>query len=180
MSAEHPVEVYRTTDPAIVAAWHEANEAVQQWRNKVGDFAESVTGHSAAWFNGFLDSQYCVGLVASEGATVPNGWRRHKNQPTRIVPDKRTKVGKQAARDFDGLGREPSVRSVLKGMPVTVRGEYLPSGAHKSHTFGLTAKVAGEITVHWGVEVPVDQVDSAIWRKVPLSAYHAEREAGAE
>lgn len=179
MSAEHPVEVYRTDDPVIVAAWHEANDAVQQWRNKVGDFAESVTGNSAAWFNGFLDSQHCVGLVVTEADLVPKGWRRHKNESTRIVPDKRTKAGKQAARDFDSLGGEPSVRAVLKGMPVTVRGEYLPSGAHMSHTFGLTAKVAGEITVHWGVEVPADKVDQTIWRRVPLSEYHAEREAGA-
>ncbi|QYB01440.1 hypothetical protein I1A62_29850 [Rhodococcus sp. USK10] len=172
-----PVEVYRTDDPDVLAAIETQKAAYDEWRSRIHQFAESITGTSDIWVGRFLDLEFCTGLQIAAAAPVPEGWRRKTKESESLVPDRRTKLGNEFDRQFAKLRNAPSLRR-MSGMPTEVDGLYNPkTGAGTTHTFGIDYPgESGYVEVTWGIEVPPEKVGPQ-WQKVPLSQWHAEREA---
>jgi len=169
---DNPVEVYRTRAPEALEAFDKWEAARQSWIDAVCDFCEKHSGTSKAWFNCFLQNEYFVGLTAPKDGKLSPGWRIDRKSGA-MVPDKRTPEGKELAAEMAKLKCAPTLR--LGGMPQDARGESTPDGGTRIYTFGVMR--ADFLEVSWAVPVPQDKVDFGIWEKVPLSQWHAEREA---
>lgn len=169
----NPVEVYRTTDPAILAAFAAALADVDAW-------TAAVSEHAAAAMPGGVaisrtiggGSRAYVGVSPAGGGPLPEvaGWRVPSGERY-LVPDRRYTEGRAAARRIAALGVEPNPRRALEGMPVEARlGSRL-------HSCGVVPG-DGEVMVLWGVPVSdVRPPDPARWERVPLSRWHARAEA---
>jgi len=180
---DNPMEVYRSSDPELVRAYREARTAANDWIAAVHAWAVEVCGEGGmAYFSGFLDSTYvsCLGLP-NRADGIPRGWRRktrNKPRPGQIVPDKRSADGRAADEKLRSFGHQPSPRRVLPGMPVTADGDYLDNGSHRVYTYGVDVIGDNEDTLEITWSVLVDsEIDTDIWTRMPLSRYHAEREA---
>lgn len=176
-----PVEVYRTTDPEILDAYKAAQFAYAEHSKKVHAYAESVTGDKRAWTSRFLSQEFFDGPYLDLDAEVPQLWRRDRREPRRIVPNRKTKEGREVAGEFKNLGRFPNLRAVLPGMPHTVSGERDEHrGTSTEHTYGVELISVAErevefVEVTWGCSVPAKDVGPQ-WRKVLLSQWHREQE----
>jgi hypothetical protein len=174
--SDNPVEVYRTFDPETVAAYMEKVRAHDEWDRTCREFSSMHTGSTNFFTSQFLGSLRMVGLPC-RGDGGPEGWRHDRTVKEMLVPDKRTKLGKQYARDMDAIRVAPNVRDSLTGMPVTVHGRSLVPGTNRIYTSGVRL-IADETGVEctWDCAVPPDQLDASIWQRVPLSQFHAEME----
>ncbi|MDV6267034.1 hypothetical protein [Rhodococcus globerulus] len=179
-----PVEVYRSTDPEVLNAHRVARDAWAEHSMKVHAYAESVTGDKRTWTSRFLSQEYFDGLYLDVNTEVPELWRRDRREPRRIVPNRKTKEGREVAAEFKKLGRFPNLRAALPGMPSTVSGERdARKGTTTEHTCGVELVSVPErevevVEVTWGCIVPPEKVGSQ-WRKVLLSQWHREQEAKA-
>ncbi|ETT26272.1 hypothetical protein RAJCM14343_5837 [Rhodococcus aetherivorans] len=174
---DNPAEVYRTTLPEALEAWDTYATRRHQWYEKVRAFAKEHSGTHQFWGNTFLGQDYFLGLTAPDNdAEIPTGWRRDRRQPNMMVPNRRTPEGKKCAAAIKKFANAPHL--TLGGMPNEVDGEYNPDGSHRVHSFGAQ-RLDDALEVSWSVPVPPEKVDSTIWQKVPLSQWHAEREAAA-
>jgi hypothetical protein len=107
-------------------------------------------------------------LEGDTGATVPEGWRRSPSG--HILPDKRLKLGKQAATAIEALNGEApsSFTSRPIGMPSRAFvGNHLYEPGAFQHD--------GAVFVHWG-GMPED-VDAQLWTEILLSQFYAAQEA---
>jgi len=174
-----PVEVYRTTDPELLAAWDSAVERKRQWNDAVAEFCEKHSGDRRFWQSNFLGSEYFDGPLVPADDVVPVGWRRDRKRQGMMRPNRRTPEGKEIAKAMAGLSRAPSFDAALQGMPSTVDGERNPhEGSRRVHSCGAS-RTDTYLEVEWGVKVPEDQVD-ARWSRIPLSQWHLEKEQAEE
>ena len=171
-----PTEVYRTTDPELLAAWDEAVECKWQWNDAVAEFCEKHSGDRRSWQSNFLGIEYFDGPLVPADDVVPVGWRRDRKRRGMMRPNRRTPEGKEIAKAMAGLSRAPSFDAALQGMPSTVDGEHDPQeGSHRIHSCGASRRDT-YLEVTWGVKVPAEQVD-ARWVRIPLSQWHLEKES---
>lgn len=174
--SDNPVDVYRTKNPEVIAAFHEQERALEEWDWKCQAFAKQHTGTTDFYSSDGLGQLAMVGLVCrGSDDGPPDGWR-HDRQIEMLLPDKRSKLGKQYARDMAALATAPNVRDALRGMPVLVHGRSTGQGA-KVWTSGVGMTPDGAVECAWGCHVPASDVDPEVWTKIPLSQYHAEMEA---
>lgn len=170
-----PIEVYRTTDPELLAAWDAAVERKRQWNEDVADFCEKHSGDRRSWQGNFLGIEYFDGPLVPADDVVPVGWRRDRKRRGMMRPNRRTPEGKEIAKAMAGLSRAPSFDAALQGMPSTVNGEHDPQeGSQRMHSCGASRRDT-YLEVTWGVNVPAEQVD-ARWTRVSLSQWHLEKE----
>lgn len=168
-----PAEVYRTSDQGIIDAYTERVEQIYQWNKKVHDFAEKVTGDPRVWTHTAFGRDRLTGLHLAKDRDVPEGWRRHARHGEAIIPKRNTKAGREAGERFDALATAPSYLEPLDGMPGTARVEG-PDWTTQLYTPGIRMR-DGAIEVSWACEVP--EPVGPQWTKIPLSQWHAEREA---
>ncbi len=174
-----PTEVYRTTDPELLAAWDKAAEQKRQWYDAVTKFCKEHSDDSRWWHSNLLGIEYFDGPLVPADDVVPAGWRRDRKRRGMMRPNRRTPEGKEIAKAMAGLSRAPSFDAALQGMPRTVKVEYDPQeGSQRMHSCGASRRDA-YLEVTWGVKVPADQIDGR-WTKVPLSQWHLEREQAEE
>lgn len=174
-----PTEVYRTTDPELLAAWDKAAEEKRRWYDAVAEFCEEHSGDRRWWHSNFLGREHFDGPLVPADDVVPVGWRRDRKRPGMMRPNRRTPEGKEIAKTLAELSWAPSFDTALQGMPSTVDGEHDPQrGSHRVHSCGASRSSA-YLEVQWGVKVPADQIDGR-WTKVPLSQWHLEKEQDEE
>lgn len=104
--------------------------------------------------------------------TIPQGWRTDRKQPEALVPNRRTKPGKQIAEDLAAIPHA-NARKILPGnMP-----EYCITNHVLMHC--SIEHLQGTLFVGWTRKLPAHidgLLDKTVWQQVPLSAYHLARE----
>lgn len=170
--SDNPAEVYRTTHPAALEMWTDYRSRFATWSADVQAFCLEHSGHEAAWYSNLLGRDHFDGLTVPDG-DLPTGWRIERRVGM-MVPDKRTPEGKEFARQMSALSDSPKL--TLLGMPMDVRGPGDSSGRFRRYSCGVE-EIGEALEVTWDVAVPSESVDFEIWVKVPLSQWHAEREA---
>lgn len=177
--SDNPTEVYRTTDPELLAAWDVAAEKYRKWVDEVGDFCEQHSGDRRYYSSSIWGERYFDGPLAPVlDDDLPIGWRRDRKHPERMLPNRRTPEGRELAKQMDGLRRAPTLSAALAGMPRDVQGPGRRDGSFTSHSCGAERR-ADDIEVTWGIAVPADKVDER-WTKIALSQWHGERERAAD
>lgn len=159
-----PAAVYRTTDPATVAAYEASQASVAEWTDAVIKHAETVGGEP--WVGRWANAFDYRGVVRSD-REVPAGWRRQQRADY-LVPKVSTKIGKAADAEMKPLRKSPEIE--LADMPTM-----FIAGLRICHA-GVSLD-DGALTVVWGAEIPEGETVGEQWTRVPLSQWHAEREA---
>jgi hypothetical protein len=159
--------VYRTADPAVIAAYRAAQDALTAYRQEIGDVLErhdvghltrmGTTGHGAGRF---------AGLAPDPDGDVPAGWRTGKTGY--LIPDSRTRHGKAVRDALGSLAYPGDPRDALPGMPsqMLVPGRFLTCGVH---LFGDV------LYVTWSADEKAlgDSADLTVWCLTKLSEYYA-------
>jgi hypothetical protein len=170
----HPVEVYRTSDQEAVAKFRNFEKALSGWDRACRAFASEHTRNANFYSSSMLGQVTMWGLACPDGGP-PLGWRHDRRIRSMLVPDKRSKLGKQYARDMAALAKSPRLGDALRGMPAIVHGRSTGQGS-KIWAPGVLLTPDGVLECTWDCEVPPGDVDFGIWAKIPLSQYHAEIE----
>lgn len=172
--SENPIEVYRTGDPEVVRAFDTFIDKRAEWVRKCNEFCEKHSGTKKRWMNYFLRSEFFIGLVAPDTGELAPGWRIERKRGM-MVPNKRTPEGKELFAEMRALDTAPVFKAT--GMPADARGEENPrTGGVTYHSYHAL-RHGDEVELRWNCKVPEDRVDSEVWAKIPLSRWHAEREA---
>jgi hypothetical protein len=170
------VEVaYRSDAPAVLEAMESWQADMQARHERVKEFDERHNPDGKLTLRIWRWPSYRIAYF--EGDDAPEGWRRNKRG--RIVPDKRTRAGKQIAAEIEAIHKSPlgTLAGRLPGMPEhTISGDRWLSPGIFLHD--------GAVYVHWEAR-PVsnartsefDEVDTAIWSELKLSEFYAAKEA---
>lgn len=190
-----PDQVFRTTDPEVIQAHNENVLRHVEWRRKVRAYLEGIpqAQQDKMWEISYPSNDcYIEGLYVETNRDVPVGWRRTAKKPTCIVPNRRTPDGKAAYAEFQKVRQSPRDLD-LPGMPrqFSVRDEQQGTGNIYFHGVELlspatlvpiggshlkTIKEPYVLEVGWGAKIDADKVGPQ-WESIPLSQWHAEREA---
>jgi hypothetical protein len=165
--------VYRSTHPDVFAHWEAtaSADAQQAWRDRVNAVLADL-GFPGRRFATKAETRV-IGVEHPTNEDIPEGWRRDRDLPSAIVPNRRTAAGKKIGKRLDELNR-PDPRNNLPGG--------MPGDAFNSHTlmFPGIAKHAGAVYVIWSDAIDdtnrVD-IDSSVWERIRLSEYYAVLEA---
>jgi hypothetical protein len=174
--------VYRTSSLVIKAAYIAHNEGLAER----GKRRKAIVDASACAGRGILVNGRGGGFVGIEyhnGDEVPQGWRVEtwrSNGHTHLVPDKRTKVGKQLDADINEADRLPVPTGCYDGMPTEFIGDYTSRGSHwYTPTFCNLPQDIDHVYALWGMDgEPTDNwdVDHFAWEVVKLSEWYALQE----
>jgi len=165
--------VYRTEDPAVIAAYDAAQDAIAAYKQEIGETLERLgvghlaplgtTGHRPGRFAG----------LGADGA-CPDGWR-YNTRCSCLTPDLRKAAGKAAAKALDAVRYPGDPRDALAGMPseLLVPGRWLTCGVES---------MGGALYVTWAADAGAlgSAVDLALWQHVRLSEYYAAVERAEE
>jgi hypothetical protein len=167
--------VYRSTHPDVLAHWQNTASAEAQsvWREKVNKTLADLgfPGRRFATSDGF-DDCHVVGVEHPEGEDIPAGWRRHKDLPVAITPDKRRAAGKRAVERLAAIPRPNPRKKLPGGMP------HVGFGISRFLKAGI-ARYGDAVYVTWSGELEkgdASNIDPAVWERVKLSEYYAARE----
>lgn len=171
--SNNPAEVYRSTAPEVLELWETYRAKRVEWVDAVADFCKKHSGIDRGWFHHFLNDEYFDGLVVLNREHVPRGWRIDRRHGM-MVPNKRTPEGKGFAAEMSKLRKAPSFEP--PGMPGRVSVTIDADGRGRTYGFGAE-RFGDHLEISWFAPVPPERVDLGIWKKIPLSQWHAEREA---
>lgn len=165
--------VYRTS-PETTTEWEQRKERANQARREAG--LAFLQRHGFPETTLFWGSPHDIyGLNIGTNAEPPTGWRRDRDYVGVIKPDRRTRVGRQAAAELGEIPSGNAREGLPGGMPSMAisrqRGVLMEPGL---------AVLAGRLYVTWShplEEREAARIDSQVWETVRLSEYHAAREA---
>lgn len=174
--------VYRSTHPDVLTHWQKTGSAEAQsaWREQVQDAMADLGFPRDRKFvtsSGFGDTEV-TGIEHPEGEDIPVGWKRHKDLPTAITPDKRRAAGKRAAARLAKVVM-PNPR---RGLPGEMPGACFAGTGMALMRPGI-AQHGDAVYVTWSRELEqptADNLDPAVWERVKLSEYYAAKEQQAE
>lgn len=164
--------VFKSQHPSVFEAIDRCKVAVAKFSEAVGDFHQELFGSRA--FTIATQGGRIIGFVGVK-KTLPDGWHLHPKDKSIAYPRKSSSAGKKSAKRFEAIGKEPTIRDFLPGMPHI----YLASGAVRGFNlfepgFLWTPEVAW---VWWGCELPDSEVDLSIWTRAKLSEFYAAKES---
>lgn len=190
-----PTQVFRSTDPEVITAHNENILRRREWRKKVVAYVETVpeADQHGLWEVDYpSNDSYIEGLYVETNKDLPVGWRRVAKKPTCIVPNRRTPEGKAAYTEFQkvrqsprdvslpGMPREHSVPNKAMGTSnLYFHGIALLSPSTLTLIQGSTDDIIKEpyvLEVEWGTKIDPSLVGPQ-WEHIPLSQWHAEKEA---
>jgi hypothetical protein len=122
----------------------------KEWDQKVRRRFQSLGVDGSRYFRtGHSLFGYRVGGVVSE--KMPKGWKRVVGYPNGWVPNRRTKVGKQAELVLDELGYEPKGDAIFDAIGIKV-----PLEIGNKYTYpGIGVSALKDYAVlHWDEEWP--------------------------
>lgn len=174
-----PAAVWRSTAPEVLQAWRQWQVDRSAWGERITAHSMSVSGEPAVTTR-WPGTEAYKGPGIGDQAEAPAGWRI---EPKRsefpdglvryLVANRRSNAGKVNAAAVEALGETKPM--VLPGMPMHFFGD------HRLFHPGLYCDGAGDglssVTACWSTEEVTSEVDATFWSRVPLSQWHAEREA---
>ena len=171
-----PTIVYRSLNPAAaIAAIEGHTAAMDEWREKLRAFQAEFSADGERHLGGSSFpgmSTLVTGLSHERGMPIPEGWRLASRRRDLIVPDKRTRTGKELAKRLSRL-RSPAPLH-HDGLPVTA--EYSIEFGRLMLVATRTRVVGDDVFAYWE-DVPADldlsKVDPQLWEPVRLSVYYA-------
>ena len=173
--------VYRSTHPDVLAHWEKTGsvEAQKAWRERVNEALAELgfPGRKFATTSGFKDTEV-TGVEHPEGEDAPVGWKRNKDLPSAIVPDKRRAAGKRAAARL----AEVTMPNPRSRMPGEMPGACFAGTGMALMRPGI-ARHGDAVYVTWSRELEeptADNIDTAVWERVKLSEYYAAKESAVE
>lgn len=158
---------YRSDHPDILAYWDEATSRWDDWHKRLFAFMDGYPKHSPMC----IQRGFTRRLIGLDGPELAPPWRRMKRGPAEglWVPDRRTKMGRTLAAEFEALRVD---LGPLPGMPAfTLAGlSFLEPGV---------AKMGEHVWVSWSDKATFETIgaDAALWEEQKPSAYHLAREA---
>lgn len=188
--------VYRSTHPSVLAAVAEHRVAAQAHLDRLRGFvAEHLPEGADAVVSRGWSRSTIVGFTHAPDAEPPAGWRVVDRGQPLLVPRKNTGLGRRAAAALEPLVDVPDLRAALP-MPDLAMAS--------SRVFTPAVAVRDDVVwVLWGCDLEalataederqaaqaatgtpsgrnIERPDRALWELVPLSAYYALVEAGAD
>lgn len=157
---------YKTSDPAIVAAWKATAEPIKETGNRAVSEAEAIGKNKGLMIQRSLDEQRFVGLAPIDPQDPPEGWRLVRGQ----FEPRRGRAGDDARAWLESV-QMPSMRAVMNdhGLPKLVFGNgrmATPGMFLHDDTIWASYSVA-----------PADDEVGPAWEKCRLSEYYAAQEA---
>lgn len=175
-----PEVVYRSTHPEALTHWEKtsSDEAHAAWREQVNTVIADLgfPGRRFATSKSWRGVKP-IGIEHPTDQHIPEGWRRDRDLPEAIVPDRRTKTGKQIGKRLDALPA-PNPRA---GMPGGMPGVAFSARGHEFLRCGL-GRYGDAVYVSWSSELSekdTSRIDPAVWEQAKLSEYYAAIEAEA-
>lgn len=166
-----PFTVYRATRDVTVAYTTDYERALEKRREAIERFLDR---NCLPQDTGMYARDEGTGKIhgISRGSTIPTGWRVAPQQPEVILPDRRTKIGRQISEELAAIPHANGRRLLPGRMPdhcVTERTLMHPS----------VEVFDGRLFVGWPRALP-DKINnllaSTVWEQVPLSTYHLAKE----
>lgn len=119
--ADVPKIAYRTTDPAIVAAWVATAEEIRDAGNRAIGEAERIGKNKGLMIQRSMDEEKFTGLAPLDPTDPPAGWRYVRNQ----FEPRLGKAG-EGAREWLASVQLPNMREVLEayGLPKLTTFKY--------------------------------------------------------
>lgn len=162
--------VYQATKAASAAYESAYGQAIKARKDALAEFLEQHGFHPDT--SVYAHEEGTGRVVGVQSDTVPAGWRADRQHPGAIVPALRTRHGK-------------SIEKAMAAIPHSDGRALLPGGMPHHCTTGHVLMhpsvevLGGVLFVGWPRELPEkieNRLDFAVWREVPLSAYHLARE----
>lgn len=174
MTRKPPTAVFKCTTNSIVdeyealinKLWAEYQERANAKAAELGKELCSRSSYDGVWITGYDEPDRSV--------KAPAGWRRDSATGF-IMPNQRSKAGKEIAADLNSISYRPPAKP---GLPSLVWGEGFMGqmGMHK-----LGGDWYAYVTVPLGDRTPeqtrLSEVDPDLWEPTKLSAYYAALEA---
>lgn len=172
--------IYRSRTPEVLAAWKAACAdldayiaATKAIIDEAGFAGWPVFRSNGSWGYGRF-----AGVGLPEGERVPAGWRIAKHC---LVPDKRTRAGREMRERLDAVEHPGSLNGKLPGMPADALN------GMSGYIVSPDVRVLGEcVYAEWSTDPERAEasfssqstaVDHDLWERVRLSEYYAAREA---
>jgi hypothetical protein len=172
------LSVHRTEDPRPINTYMSSVAQHAAWRRRVTSWTSE---QGVADRLRFRSDGVVLGVVHTQGAPVPDGWRVLPRETTEdatlIVPYLRSIKGRQLANALGSLRRPADVRGKLPGLPESC----LIDGRRATYRLELREPERGGVLYAvWDAEVPSSVIKvPGMWRPVSADSYtrlvHAER-----
>lgn len=172
----YPHLVLASADDQVLGAWNTWRDVEAAWGEQIAEHALAVAGTEPVTTGG----RRYVGPALPRGVPVPEGWREPLHSSTGgedrvhwIIPHLSTRAGRAAADRLATVAHGPSL--YLPGLPMS----HLDVVEHVLHHPSLLEDAPGHLTATWATASPelLAKVDPGLWEQVPLSVWHAAREA---
>lgn len=171
--------VYRTADKSQNEAFDAFLAQAEIRRKALEKIAFEVTGEPTVYS---WRPNWFAGIGATEGG-APKGWRpQDANGLTVLVPDRRTKIGREAAErieEIDKAARRGPAIAGVPGLVIHLNVAHEPQFFRWQHCddarLYVVINCAHSGAEEQGTHIP-DQVDTAIWEPVKLSEFYALKE----
>jgi hypothetical protein len=113
-SNDRPQAAYRTTNPAVLAAWMSTAEKIRDISNRSVDEAKAIGKNKGLMVQRSFGDERFVGLAPLNPKDPPAGWRYVREQ----LEPRRGKPGEEATAWLAGI-QVPSMRDAMKahGLP---------------------------------------------------------------
>jgi len=157
---------YKTSDPAIVAAWKTTAEQMKETGNRAVDEAEAIGKNKGLMIQRSIDEERFVGLAPVDPEDPPEGWRLVRGQ----FEPRRGKAGDDARAWLESV-QMPSLRAVMDGhgLPKVIFGNgrmATPGMFLHNETVWASYSVA-----------PEEGEVGPLWEKCRLSEFYAAQES---
>lgn len=163
--------VYRSDHPTVLAARDQYHQDVTQWRQRATDLLTELGFPGRQWIIGTsFGARWLIGITPRTTDEIPpRGWRtKRTNDHTVLVPDRRTRGGKHAARRLADCKPPAEPDTALPGMPAEVE-DYDHNRIHSPAVREMDAA----IWVTWTIPPHPGRVNSNLWKRARLSDYYA-------
>ena len=116
-----PKCAFKTTDPAVIAAWKQAAEQIRDIGNRAVDEAQAIGKNKGLMVQTSFGTQRFVGLSPIDPADPPQGWRHVRGQ----FEPRLGKAGDSARAWLESVQR-PAMRKVMAdyGLPEMTSTKY--------------------------------------------------------
>lgn len=171
--------VYRSTDPAVLAAVEAAWQAIGDYAKQIRATLDGLgLGEYKHWSadGGWHPGEF-RGIDIPQDQFPPDGWRMKGDF---AVPDKRKAAGKRAWKALSEVRHPGDPRRALIGMPpdLLTPGGYQSCGLRRINSaIYATWRNCDPAGAVGSFSAASSEIDASLWERIPLSEYYAAVEA---
>lgn len=174
--------VFRSTDPAVRAAFLDARKRYDDWAVAIAELAREVHPDAKPMVTHSWGMERFGGITKVD--PVPDGWRidqQRAGYSPMLVPRRSTKEGKAWLKRIEELRSGPNVRASLLGMPgggaAGLAYESPGIEIYDDCLYVIWGHDPADLDMGWNPQEAADEVDPKLWERVKLSQYYADKEA---